>query len=199
VRLPDARHGLEGVDVFEKELLLVSSTSTSWVQRQGPAPVVCAASAFNAVGLDAHQTWAFWRAQVTPFTESPFICPNGERATMALCRVLSPRLSGDARVIELASRALGELSPLLSRLPERLRCAFGLALPERIAGEPQRARRVLDAVSAPLAGRWPGLAPRVQAWTRRLRPAAGRGPLGAGGPHSGRRAPRRRGLRLRRR
>ena len=103
----------------------------------GPgAAVVAAVSACNGVGLDAEQTWAFWRAQLSPFVESPFVCANGERATMCLDRTLPAKLVGVAREAALVRRALRGLAPVLAILEGR-RMALGLAISGRPA--PDRA------------------------------------------------------------
>lgn len=93
------------------------------------AHLLGAPGASNALGLDAHQTWAFWRAQVNAFVESPFRCRNGELATMAIDRTLPPRAHGPARVAASVRRALSQLEPALARLRGVAAC-FAIALPD---------------------------------------------------------------------
>ena len=118
----------------------------------GPSPaVVAGASACNGVGLNAEQSWAFWRAQLSPFVESPFVCENGEQATMCLDRTLPPRLVGVAREAALVKRALGALKPVLAGL-EGTRIAVGVALSGRAPSDHGPLLRALE-------GALPGPAP----------------------------------------
>src|SRR5207247_1819830 len=41
-----------------------------WGGGWGTAPIVCATGAYNSLGLDPHQIWAFRRAELTAFSES---------------------------------------------------------------------------------------------------------------------------------
>lgn len=125
-----------------------------------PAPVVSATAAFNGLGLNAHQSWAFWRAQLSPFVESPFVCPNGERATMCLARTLPVKEVGAERLLALARRAFTQLEPAFGRLPSSTRLGFGVGLSERFAeGTEERLRvqrqRLERGLSDLIHARWP--------------------------------------------
>jgi 3-oxoacyl-[acyl-carrier-protein] synthase-1 len=125
-----------------------------------PAPVVCATAAFNGVGLNPHQSWAFWRAQLSPFVESPFVCPNGERATMCLARTLPTKVVGSDRLLALARRALVQLEPALGRLPPGTRLGFGIGLSDRFSdgcGEVFRLQRqrLESGLTELVHARWP--------------------------------------------
>lgn len=118
-----------------------------------PAPplALVACGAVNGLGFDAHQTWAFWRAEASPIAESPFRDGAGERASMIAARTLPPRLQGGRRLALLGSEALAQLEPALAALkPERV--ALLASISERHAGgaEPGGGRTELEATW----GRW---------------------------------------------
>ncbi len=96
------------------------------------APLVCGTAAWNGLGFDPHQIWAFRRADLTAFAESPFHCENGTRATMAQIRTLPPKLFGAERLAAIAGRLLGSLLPQLSALGSGARLGVLLCLPERM-------------------------------------------------------------------
>jgi 3-oxoacyl-[acyl-carrier-protein] synthase-1 len=95
------------------------------------APEVVAVGAFNSLGFDAYQTWAFWRAEQMDLTESPFVCENGERASMAKVRTLPFRCMGAERILALAQPALEELKPALDALPPEARVGLFVGVSER--------------------------------------------------------------------
>ena len=108
-----------------------------WGGEPSGTPVLVDGVAYNGLGVDAHQSWAFWRAELSPFVESPFVCPNGERATMCLARALGPTLCGTARLVELMRRALVQLPDL----DPQLRVGVSLGVSERFgAGGPENER-----------------------------------------------------------
>jgi 3-oxoacyl-[acyl-carrier-protein] synthase-1 len=111
-------------------------------QGRGSAPsvVVCATSAWNGLGTSAYQTWAFRRAELTAFVESPFRCANGARATMGQIRSLDPRTTGARRLVPVGRRLLETFEPLLRTLPERTRVGLGLCLPPRMGDGPAHFR-----------------------------------------------------------
>jgi 3-oxoacyl-[acyl-carrier-protein] synthase-1 len=98
-----------------------------------PAVAVCATSAWNGLAFSAHQTWAFRRADLTAFVESPFRCANGQRATMGQIRTLPPEQHGADRLLAIGRRLLGALAPALRVLPPRGRLGLGICLPARMA------------------------------------------------------------------
>lgn len=95
----------------------MNPVSRVWGGRHGPRPVVLATSAFNGLATDAHKSWAFWRADGSALTESPFRLLNGERATMSLIRSLPPTEYGYERLWKIAERALKGLEPTLDTIP----------------------------------------------------------------------------------
>ena len=120
-----------------------------WGQRGESAPPwVMGVAALNGLAFNAHQTWAFWRSELSPWTESPFLCDNGERATMALVRTLPLRMFGVERLLLMAKEAGAELADTLRRLPIGARVATHLGISERFAvgaaPEFQRQAKVLQ-------------------------------------------------------
>jgi 3-oxoacyl-[acyl-carrier-protein] synthase-1 len=98
---------------------------------QGSTVGISGVGALNGLGFNAHQTWAFWRAEATAMTETPFRCANGTRATMVLARTLPPRMLGMERLEALAVGALEQLLPALGVLRGTGERAMWLGLPER--------------------------------------------------------------------
>lgn len=98
------------------------------------APLVCGLAAWNGLGFDPHQIWAFRRAELTAFAESPFHCGNGARATMAQIRTLPPKLLGADRLIAIAQRLVGSLGTELAALAGS-RIGVVLGLPERMSSD----------------------------------------------------------------
>jgi 3-oxoacyl-[acyl-carrier-protein] synthase-1 len=98
-----------------------------------PAVVVCATSAWNGLASSPYQTWAFRRAELTPFVSSPFRCPNGQLATMGPIRTLDPGSYGGKRLLPVGLRLMNAFEPLLRALPARARIGLGLCLPPRMA------------------------------------------------------------------
>jgi 3-oxoacyl-[acyl-carrier-protein] synthase-1 len=125
----------------------------------GAAPLLVGTAAFNGLGFNAHQSWAFWRAEISPWTESPFACKNGERATMAHARTLPLRSFGVLRLVELAREAWSELAPKLEALPAGARVGLYLGISERFRtgnGDPFGAqRRALETRLQKLPGKVP--------------------------------------------
>lgn len=102
--------------------------------RRGPELVIARVSASNALGLSAHQSWAFRRAELTCYSESPFRLDNGSRATMGVMQNLPPRSVGASRMMEILRLSL---SSLLETFPvdvaARTRLGLALGLPERFS------------------------------------------------------------------
>lgn len=117
--------------------------AASYFRGGGHGAVVTAVSACNGLGLTAEQTWAFWRAELSPFVESPFVCENGERATMCLDRTLPVKVSGTAREAALVRRALAALQADLAPL-HGLRVGVGLATNARRPPAPAAMARELE-------------------------------------------------------
>lgn len=136
---------------------------------RGEAPTIIAASAVNGLGYDAHQSWAFWRADGNALTGTPFRLHTGERATMATVRSIDPRCFGAERMSTLLTAALMHLEPPLSALRAAVRAEIFLAVSEHVAegDDPYfgRWRRRLEGA----AGSWlhaRGLVPSVRLFAR---------------------------------
>jgi len=121
------------------------SLAASYFRGASQGAVVAAVSACNGLGLTAEQSWAFWRAELSPFVESPFVCDNGERATMCLDRTIPVKVSGIAREAALIRRALAALQADLAPL-RGLRVGVGLATSARHPPAPAAVARELDRV-----------------------------------------------------
>jgi 3-oxoacyl-[acyl-carrier-protein] synthase-1 len=93
---------------------------------------ICATAAWNGLAASPYQTWAFRRAELTPFVESPFRCANGNRATMGQIRTLDPQSYGATRLLAVGKRLIAALEPQLRALPARTRLGLGLCLPTRM-------------------------------------------------------------------
>src|SRR5262245_1346904 len=87
----------------------------AWDCRSHGEVVVCATGAYNGLGFNSHQTWAFWRAEAAGRTESPFRAANGERASFVSARGLPIDLTGPKRLWPLLKEALEEVAPALAR------------------------------------------------------------------------------------
>jgi hypothetical protein len=111
-------------------------------------PVVLATACVDALGLCPEQSWAFWRAELSGFVESPFVCRNGQRATLALLPTLPTKLSGDARLARLLELSGAQLRPLLASLPGGLRLSVTLAAPP-LAERSSALQRVLETLLGP--------------------------------------------------
>ena len=102
-------------------------------------------TAVNALGFSAEQTWAFRRAELTGYGESPFRLPGGDRATMAFVQTLLPTSFGLARMLVLLDKTL---TPLVQRaaaaLGEGKRVGCALSLPERMDGQHAQRRFALE-------------------------------------------------------
>jgi len=130
----------------------MAAEAASW-QEQGNAVCIAGMGALNGLGFNAHQTWAFWRAEATAMSETPFRCANGTRATMVLARTLPPRMLGGERMEALSLGALEQLLPTLEALRGTKARALWLGVPERYGpgagrehlAEQQRLQRRLEA------------------------------------------------------
>lgn len=100
-------------------------------REQGNAVGITAVGAANGLAFNAHQTWAFWRAEATGMVETPFRCTNGTRATMVTARTLPTKSVGVERMAALALGALEQLLPALQELRGGGARAMWLGLPER--------------------------------------------------------------------
>jgi 3-oxoacyl-[acyl-carrier-protein] synthase-1 len=114
------------------------------------APVLAATAAINGLGFSPHQTWAFWRAESSGMVETPFRCPNGERATMVTVRTLPPRSHGVARLKAMTLEALDQMAPLLARSGPQARIGLALGIAERfgVAASRSAERQRLELESA---------------------------------------------------
>src|SRR5262249_33099635 len=75
--------------------------------------------------------WACRRAELTAFSESPFVCENGLKATMASIRTLPPMMPAGERLLRIGERLISELLPALKTLKDKLPVALVLCLSER--------------------------------------------------------------------
>ena len=94
--------------------------------------VVVATAVINGLGYSPHQVWAMRRAEQAALVESPFVLPDGTRATMAVVRSLPPRSHGEARIAAMSARLLDEALPTIAELG-RVGARVGVwsCLPER--------------------------------------------------------------------
>ncbi len=90
-------------------------------------PLVVGTAAVNGLAYDSHQTWAFWRADASALTETPFRLQNGERATMGIVRSLDPTWYGPRRLSTLTEAALMHLGGVLGRIRVALRVGVWIA------------------------------------------------------------------------
>jgi 3-oxoacyl-[acyl-carrier-protein] synthase-1 len=88
--------------------------------------------AFNGLAFTAWQSWAFRRAELTAFAESPYRCATGKRATMAPIRTLHPRASGIERMIPVGRVLFSQLHGELLQMPAETRVGLVLTLPSRM-------------------------------------------------------------------
>lgn len=91
------------------------SKVSSWTYGGRGGPLILATAMVNGLASSSYHTWAFRRAELTAFAESPFRCRNGFRATMAHVRSLPVEAFGLTRLLPLASDALDELSGVAER------------------------------------------------------------------------------------
>ena len=129
------------------------SSLSRWVSsKEQPAPLIVGTGASNGLGFTSWQTWAFWRAELSPFVESPFTCPNGQRATMCSSRTLPPTCSGSERLLRLFAQAMQQVAPLWKALGSVCRVGFEVGLGARYQlPEYRRERSGLEARLARLA------------------------------------------------
>jgi 3-oxoacyl-[acyl-carrier-protein] synthase-1 len=129
----------------------VTVEAIHWGGPWGAAPVIAATSAINALAFTAHQTWAFRRAEATALVESPFLCENGFRATMALVRTLPPRAMGAERLAILAGQTLEPMMEDIVRLTPAEEVPVLVCLAERLGGDTREAatarRTIEDAIA----------------------------------------------------
>lgn len=97
------------------------------------APLVAATSAVNGLAFDSHQTWAFWRADGSALTQTPFVLRNGDRATMAIVQSLDPRLTGLPRIATLIEAALMHLGDPLTQIRVAVRAGVWIAVHEHLS------------------------------------------------------------------
>jgi 3-oxoacyl-[acyl-carrier-protein] synthase-1 len=122
------------------------------LRRFGASPVspllVCHTGAINGLAFDPWQLWAFLRAELAAFAETPFRCANGTRATMAHVQTLHPQSVGVERLVPLGTQLLHGVTELLARAPADLRLALILCVPARMAdgggGTFPQQRRILE-------------------------------------------------------
>ncbi len=139
--------------------------------RHGGQLVLGAATAVNALGFSAYETWASRRAELTGYGESPFRLPNGERATLAFVPTLVPTSFGGVRMLVLLDRTLAPLvAQLVAAFGTGVRAACAIALPERMDGhDPVRRfdheRRQLQGHAQHVFAQH-GLAPQVDVYPR---------------------------------
>src|SRR5262249_17534013 len=103
-----------------------------WGEGGKESPVICATAAWNGLGTSPYQIWAFRRADLTAFSFAPFLCPNGNCATMAQIRSLPPTAAGAARMLPIALATVERLLEGLPSSPKGLRIGVVLSLPERM-------------------------------------------------------------------
>jgi 3-oxoacyl-[acyl-carrier-protein] synthase-1 len=111
----------------------MSARPVHWASPEGGSVLLANTAARNGLALSAHQTWAFRRAELTCFAESPFICANGQRATMGHLRTLPPRAEGGVRLAQISLALVEDLTPALRRLPSGAKVALVLGVGERFA------------------------------------------------------------------
>lgn len=113
-----------------------------------PAMRVVHTGAINGLAFDPWQLWAFLRAEMAAFGETPFRCANGARATMGSIKTLHPRSVGIERMAPVGAHLLQGALARLANTPRDLRVALVLCLPGRMADGGVagfvRQRRVLE-------------------------------------------------------
>lgn len=117
-----------------------------------PPLLLCHTGAVNGLAFDPWQLWAFLRAELTAFAETPFRCANGARATMGHVQTLPPRAAGVERLVPLGGHLLQGVAPLLARAPAALRVALVLCLPSRMEGGGEAFTRQRRTIERELAG-----------------------------------------------
>lgn len=115
------------------------------------APAIVATAAWNALAYGAYRTWAFRRAEITGFAESPFRDGQGERATMAHIRTLPVKATGAARLQAIGARLVRDIRDALPALPRDARVAVVCCLPERLGGREPAVRDTRRALEHALA------------------------------------------------
>ncbi len=83
---------------------------SSWIYRGRGGPQILASAMMNGLAASPYQTWAFRRAELSAFAESPFRCRNGFRAIMAHVRSLPVKAFGLTRLLPIASEVLDEVA-----------------------------------------------------------------------------------------
>lgn len=122
--------------------------------RSSREPVLVDVGTCNAIGLDPHQTWAFRRAEITAFVESPFRLPSGNVLSFARVRQLDPRTTGVDRVAAMAARAIASVDRTLSRIPASARIGVALCISDRadLPGLERRASQLRRRLESELVG-----------------------------------------------
>ncbi|AGC48155.1 3-oxoacyl-(acyl carrier protein) synthase [Myxococcus stipitatus DSM 14675] len=119
--------------------------------RWSTSPLIVGTAAWNGLAFSPYQTWAFRRAELSAFAETPFRARNGRKVTMAPIRTLPTRDSGAERLVPIATRTLSQLLKDLGELPPKAVVALVLCLPERMVensaqGSGAQRRRVEQAL-----------------------------------------------------
>lgn len=96
--------------------------------------VVISVGARTPIGLAARPTAYLYRASSIVMQQSPILDANEEPATMCVQPTLDPRLTGEARVVELARPALEEAIAPLAHAGTRPSIKLLLCLDEHMAG-----------------------------------------------------------------
>ena len=107
--------------------------SGAWDGRAAPRLTIVGTTAWNGLGASAYQTWAFRRAELTAFAETPFRGPSGARLTMAHIRSMPPRTPCADRMGAIVNRLLTELLTPVARDLGGARIGLSLGLPERMS------------------------------------------------------------------
>ena len=137
---------------------------------------VVSVGAITPVGLRAIDTAFSHRAAAAAMREAPLVDAAGETITMCFLPTLDPRLTGAARALALATRALAEALAGLGPLLGTLRTRVAVSLDEHVAEGAQDLLAAAAQFAADLAARVVGLAPGTPFETS-VRGAAGPGYL----------------------
>ncbi|WP_438043729.1 beta-ketoacyl synthase N-terminal-like domain-containing protein [Sorangium sp. So ce128] len=139
-----------------------------------PLAVMVAAGAVTPVGLRSIDTAFSHRASAAAMRESPLVDGQGEPVTMCFLPTLDPRVTGAARAVLLAERALGEALEKLGPAARGLRMQMGLCLDEHLGQRPPGGEAPAQRVAAELAARAQsyGCAPEIAVKVSTRGPAA---------------------------
>jgi 3-oxoacyl-[acyl-carrier-protein] synthase-1 len=94
--------------------------------------------AISAIGFNAYQNWAFWRAEANALDSSPFRLENATTATFARMRTLSPTLVGAERLSAIANELVDQIASALTGPLAGVPVSWHLAIPEWLgeSGDP---------------------------------------------------------------